>query len=125
MAGVVDYVWKNDRFNYGGQYLEVGERFNAEMGYIPRVDVRAGELYQTRVVTEPVTHFGLGNHFKADVLRVQWPNGVPQTIYFPGTDQDVLTEYFKETGGPDHGLVILDSLNEWRQLGWRVRRPVP
>src|SRR5207237_526033 len=29
-------------------------------------------------------------HFKADVLRVEWPNGVPQTIYFPGTDQDVL-----------------------------------
>ncbi|HEX8030931.1 MAG TPA: DUF5916 domain-containing protein [Vicinamibacterales bacterium] len=43
VAGVIDYVWKNDRFNYGGQYLEVGERFNAEMGYIPRVDVRAGK----------------------------------------------------------------------------------
>ena len=24
------------------------------------------------------------------MLRVEWPNGVPQTIYFPGTDQDVL-----------------------------------
>jgi hypothetical protein len=24
------------------------------------------------------------------VLRVQWPNGVLQTIYFPGTDEDVL-----------------------------------
>ncbi len=36
------------------------------------------------------------------------------------TDQDVLAEYFKETGGPDHGLVILDSLNEWRQFGWKV-----
>ena len=38
---MVDYVWKNDRFNYGGQYLEVGEHFNAEMGYIPRLDIRA------------------------------------------------------------------------------------
>jgi hypothetical protein len=37
-----------------------------------------------------VTHFGLGSHLKADVLRIQWPNGVPQTVYFPGTDQDVL-----------------------------------
>src|SRR5207249_7947430 len=55
-----------------------------------RLEVRAGELYQTRVVTEPVMHFGLVRHFKADVLRVQWPNGVPQTIYFPGTDEDVL-----------------------------------
>lgn len=44
MAGVVDYTWKSDRFVYGGQYLEVGERFNAEMGYIPRLDVRAGNV---------------------------------------------------------------------------------
>ena len=42
LAGIVDYSWKNDRFIYGGQYLDVGERFNAEMGYIPRLDVRAG-----------------------------------------------------------------------------------
>lgn len=36
------------------------------------------------------------------------------------TDQDVLNEYFKETGGPDTGLVVLDSLNEWRHNGWNV-----
>src|SRR5206468_6661666 len=24
------------------------------------------------------------------VVRVEWPNGVPQTIYFPGSDQDVV-----------------------------------
>ena len=35
------------------------------------------------------------------------------------TDQAVLKEYFKETGGPDTGLNILDSLNEWRKQGWR------
>jgi len=35
------------------------------------------------------------------------------------TDQAVLKEYFKETGGADNGLVILDSLNEWRQQGWK------
>lgn len=36
------------------------------------------------------------------------------------TDKDVLNEYFKETGGVDSGLVVLDSLNEWRQKGWKV-----
>jgi hypothetical protein len=36
------------------------------------------------------------------------------------TDKDVLKEYFKETGGPDTGLVVLDSLNEWRHKGWKV-----
>ncbi len=70
--------------------LGAGSGKNNSYGIGARLDVRAGELYQTRVVTEPVMHFGLGSHFKADVLRVQWPNGVPQTIYFPGTDEDVL-----------------------------------
>src|SRR5262249_401071 len=36
------------------------------------------------------------------------------------TDKDVLNEYFKETGGPDSGLVVLDSLNLWRHNGWKV-----
>jgi hypothetical protein len=44
LAGVFDFLWKSDRFNYGGQYLDVGERFNAEMGYIPRLDVRGTKL---------------------------------------------------------------------------------
>jgi hypothetical protein len=44
VAGVVDFAWKNDKFNYSAQYLDVGEKFNAEMGYIPRLDIRAGKL---------------------------------------------------------------------------------
>src|SRR5437773_752317 len=36
------------------------------------------------------------------------------------TDKYVLKEYFKETGGPDSGLVVLDSLNKWHQKGWKV-----
>src|SRR5258708_36514464 len=35
-------------------------------------------------------------------------------------DKNVLNEYFKETGGPDTGLVVLDSLKEWRHGGWNV-----
>jgi hypothetical protein len=38
------------------------------------------------------------------------------------SDQDVLAEYFKETGGPDVGLVVLDSLKLWREKGWKVGR---
>lgn len=70
--------------------LGTGSGKNNHLGIGATIEVRAGEIYQTRVVTDRVTHFGLGPHLKADVLRVQWPNGVPQTIYFPGTDQDVL-----------------------------------
>jgi hypothetical protein len=36
------------------------------------------------------------------------------------SDKDVLSEYKKETGGPDTGLVVLDSLKEWRSRGWKV-----
>lgn len=36
------------------------------------------------------------------------------------TDGDVLKEYFKESGGDDHGLVVLTSLKEWRDTGWQV-----
>lgn len=35
-------------------------------------------------------------------------------------DKDVLKEYLKETGGSDTGLVVLDSLKEWRTKGWKV-----
>src|ERR1051325_1975228 len=35
------------------------------------------------------------------------------------TDKPVLKEYFKESGGADSGLNMLDSLNEWRQTGWK------
>jgi hypothetical protein len=36
------------------------------------------------------------------------------------TDAAVLKEYKKETGGPDTGLVVLDSIKLWRKNGWKV-----
>ncbi|MGH7636341.1 MAG: FG-GAP-like repeat-containing protein [Gemmatimonadaceae bacterium] len=70
--------------------LRSGGGKNNNFGIGSTIAVRAGELFQTRVVTDRVTHFGLGPHLKADVVRVQWTNGVPETIYFPGADADVL-----------------------------------
>src|SRR5687767_1592401 len=70
--------------------LRTGSGKNNALGIGARLELRAGEIYQTRVATGRVTHFGLGPHLKADVLRVEWPNGVPQTVYFPGSDQDVV-----------------------------------
>jgi len=34
------------------------------------------------------------------------------------TDQEVIKEYLKETGGVDSGLILHDSLGEWRKRGW-------
>ena len=70
--------------------LRNGSGKNNALGIGSRLELRSGAIYQTRVATDRVTHFGLGAHLKADVLRVEWPNGVPQTIYFPGSDQDVV-----------------------------------
>ena len=70
--------------------LRTGSGKNNDFGIGAKVEVRAADLYQTRVITSRVTSFGLGPHLKADVIRVEWPNGVPQTVYFPGSDQDVL-----------------------------------
>jgi Tfp pilus assembly protein PilF len=70
--------------------LRTGSGKNNDFGVGAKVEVRAADLYQTRVITSRVTSFGLGPHLKADVIRVVWPNGVPQTVYFPGSDQDVL-----------------------------------
>src|SRR5215472_7606365 len=36
------------------------------------------------------------------------------------SDKDITRQYFKETGGADSGLVVLDSLGEWRHKGWKV-----
>ncbi len=70
--------------------LRTGSGKNNDFGIGARLELRTGDMVQTRVVTGRVTHFGLGPHLKADVLRVDWPNGVPQTVYFPGSDQDVV-----------------------------------
>src|SRR6185436_14677434 len=70
--------------------LRTGSGKNNALGIGSKVQLRAGDIYQTRVATGRVTHFGLGKHLKADVLRIEWTNGVPQTVYFPGSDQDVL-----------------------------------
>lgn len=70
--------------------LRTGSGKNNDFGIGARLELRTGTILQTRVVTSRVTHFGLGPHLKADVLRIEWPNGVPQTVFFPGTDQDVL-----------------------------------
>lgn len=40
LAGAFDLDWKNDHVSWGLTYADIGERFNAEMGYIPRRDIR-------------------------------------------------------------------------------------
>lgn len=57
-----------------------------------RLEVKAGDLYQMQVVTEPISHFGLGARPQADVVRVIWTNGVPQNHLQPTADQMIVEE---------------------------------
>jgi hypothetical protein len=41
IAAVADFGYKTDRFNTAVQYADIGGRFNPEMGFITRTDVRA------------------------------------------------------------------------------------
>ncbi|MBI3566726.1 MAG: VCBS repeat-containing protein [Gemmatimonadetes bacterium] len=80
--------------------LRTGSGKNNDFGIGAKLELRVGDVVQTRVASGPVTHFGLGAHLKADVLRVEWPNGVVQVIHFPGSDQDVLeNEVLKSSCG--------------------------
>ncbi|GAI87211.1 unnamed protein product, partial [marine sediment metagenome] len=72
--------------------LRTGSAKNNYYGIGAKVEIRAGNLYQSKVVTEPNVHFGLGPRSKAEVIRILWTNGVPQNIFYPGTDQDLVEE---------------------------------
>ena len=72
--------------------LSTGSGKNNHFGIGAKVEVRAGGLYQSRTVTGPELHFGLGRHARADVVRIRWTNGVPQNLFYPGANQSVVEE---------------------------------
>ena len=70
--------------------VNAGNNKNNIDGIGAKVELKAGELYQMRYVTDPITHFGLGKEEQADVLRVVWTNGVPQNVITPKSNQRIL-----------------------------------
>jgi hypothetical protein len=91
-------LWRNDGGNTN-HYLNVqltglrtGSAKNNYFALGAKLEIRAGALYQMRVVTEPISHFGLGPYAKAEALRVMWTNGVPQDFFHPASDQKLVEE---------------------------------
>lgn len=72
--------------------VRTGSSKNNYFGIGSKVEVRAGDLYQMKVVTQPDMHFGLGDRSGADVVRILWTNGTPQNIFTPRSDQDLIEE---------------------------------
>ncbi len=70
--------------------LRTGSSKNNYFGIGAKVEVKAGGLYQMRVMRDPVEHFGLGLHDSAEVVRTVWSNGVPQNRFNPQRNQTIV-----------------------------------
>ncbi|HCQ00569.1 MAG TPA: hypothetical protein DIT99_07675, partial [Candidatus Latescibacteria bacterium] len=61
----------------------MGSSKNNFYGIGSTIEINTQTHYQSLLVTTPVTHIGLGKHDNADVVRVIWSNGTPQTRVNP------------------------------------------
>jgi cytochrome c-type biogenesis protein CcmH/NrfG len=69
--------------NYNWQQIRLRSRLTADhrnnsYGIGGFVELRSGLVYAEQMVTQPVTHFGLGTYPRADAMRITWPNGAAQ-----------------------------------------------
>jgi len=72
--------------------LREGSGKNNYFGIGAKIEVRAGDLYQFRTVSEQDVHFGLGSNENVDIVRILWPNGAPQDIFSPMNDRDMVEQ---------------------------------
>ena len=57
-----------------------------------KVELKSQQKYQAKVVTDPVSHFGLGANQRAEIVRVLWTNGIPMNLINPKLDEAVCIE---------------------------------
>jgi tetratricopeptide (TPR) repeat protein len=72
--------------------LSYGNSKNNRLGIGASVELKAGDLYQRKTVTGPLTEFGIGSRTKLDAVRIVWPNGMPQTIDDPSSKERLLEQ---------------------------------
>ncbi len=80
------YHWKQVRPRAA---RAVGDQRINSFGIGGEVELRAGALYQKQPITQPILHFGMGDHLLADVARITWPNGSVQAEFDLQSDQIV------------------------------------
>ena len=84
--GTKAYHWQAVRPRAG--QIKGDGRINA-LARGAEVELRSGTMYQKQMVTDPIVHFGLGTYASVDLLRIVWPNGVPQAEFDLKADQIV------------------------------------
>ncbi len=72
--------------------LDIGNQKNNVFGRGTTIEVKSERAYQYFEVDRPITHIGLGNRRRPDLIRVVWANGVPQNRLNPGSNQTIVEE---------------------------------
>lgn len=72
--------------------LDIGNQKNNVFGRGTTIEVKSERAYQYIEVDRPITHIGLGNRRRPDLIRVVWANGVPQNRLNPGSNQTIVEE---------------------------------
>lgn len=105
--------------------LRAGSAKNNYFGIGAKIEVRAGSLYQSMVVTEPNIHIGLGPREKAEVIRIVWTNGVPQNMFFPAADRDLVEEQMLKGSCPFLYTWDGDEYTFVKDVMWRSALGMP
>jgi tetratricopeptide (TPR) repeat protein len=64
------------------------QRINS-FGIGGEIELRSGLHAQKQLITSPITHFGLGEAPRAEVVRIGWPNGALQSEFNTEANQSV------------------------------------
>jgi tetratricopeptide (TPR) repeat protein len=67
-----------------------GDRRINAFGIGGEVEILSGLHFQTRTITGPVVHFGLGTQNLVDAVRIRWPNGTSLAQFDVESDQAIL-----------------------------------
>jgi tetratricopeptide (TPR) repeat protein len=87
--GTADYHWK--KVNLRAQAAAGDQRINS-FGLGGYLEARAGLQFQKQRLTGGQVHIGLGTHTAIDVVRIVWPNGVPQAEFGTSVDDVMMAE---------------------------------
>ena len=83
------YHWKTIRPR--AQQQAGDQRINS-FGIGGDIEARSGLLVQKQIITGPTVHLGLGTRTSIDVVRIVWPNGVPQAEFGEDVDKELVAE---------------------------------
>lgn len=121
--GTKDYQWKQVRPR--AKAVTGDQRVNS-FGIGGQVELRAGFVVERVPINGPIVHLGMGKNQRADVIRLNWPNGFVQAEFEVGVDAPAVFDQRLEGSCPwlfsfDGTQVVFVTDVLWRSpLGLRI-----